>query len=395
MPLLFSHFKEPKLPLVDLHVHAEAGIMDEKTVRMLAAKHGLLVKDEDRLFKKGLISPGEDFFDFLRIYDKVSSYVRDEADVVFIISQYLAKCAKDGAIYVEMIISPMHYTPEFYKSAGVEYSGPGLPYPDLVNAVAEGIDKAKAEHGIEARMTMCLVRNNPEQCNTLIETIVAHPHPYVRGINLAGDDVNYPAQLFSEYFKKAKQAGLKATAHVGEHTPAHLIREEIETLGLDRIGHGNAASEDESLLKYFQKNGLRLELCPSSNVDGGLYKNMAAHPIGRIARYDMRIPTINTDDPTFALRDSKMPPITLKREYERVQRSHHFTIPQMLQFCRNAVESSFAEECLKQALLKKVDAYQLPELRRSERIKDKLHATHKTEDSIARPHTRARVKLAK
>jgi adenosine deaminase len=52
---------------------------------------------------------------------------------------------------------------------------------------------------------------------------------------------------FSGIFKEAKQSGLHVTIHAGEWGPAENVRDAIENLGAERIGHGVRVLEDESV----------------------------------------------------------------------------------------------------------------------------------------------------
>ena len=51
-----------------------------------------------------------------------------------------------------------------------------------------------------------------------------------------------------DIFKEAKQAGLHVTIHAGEWGPAENVRDAIENLGAERIGHGVRVMEDETVV---------------------------------------------------------------------------------------------------------------------------------------------------
>src|SRR5581483_709168 len=67
----------------------------------------------------------------------------------------------------------------------------------------------------------------------------------------------------------SRAAGLGVTIHVGEEGGEHgieEIREVVEELRPDRIGHGILAARDASLMDELREAGIVLEICPTSNL---------------------------------------------------------------------------------------------------------------------------------
>lgn len=96
-------------------------------------------------------------------------------------------------------------------------------------------------------------------------------------------------------YTKARAAGMKLKAHVGEFRGAEEIRRTVEVLDLDEVQHGIAAAESVEIMQWLSKNQIQLNVCPTSNVMLGGVKELSSHPI-RIL-YDNAVPvTINTDD---------------------------------------------------------------------------------------------------
>jgi adenosine deaminase len=68
---------------------------------------------------------------------------------------------------------------------------------------------------------------------------------------------------------KARSAGLGVTIHVGEEGGEHgleEVREVVEALRPDRIGHGILAARDRELTELLRETGIVLEVCPTSNL---------------------------------------------------------------------------------------------------------------------------------
>ena len=96
-------------------------------------------------------------------------------------------------------------------------------------------------------------------------------------------------------YRKARYAGLKLKAHVGEFGGAEEVRRTVEVLDLDEVQHGIAAAESVEVMRWLSENQIRLNVCPTSNVMLGGVSDLASHPI-RIL-FDNGVPvTINTDD---------------------------------------------------------------------------------------------------
>ena len=96
-------------------------------------------------------------------------------------------------------------------------------------------------------------------------------------------------------YVKARAAGMKRKAHVGEFGGAEEVRRTVEVLNLDEVQHGIGAAESVEVMRWLSENQIQLNVCPTSNVMLGGVSDLASHPIR--ALYDNGVPvTINTDD---------------------------------------------------------------------------------------------------
>ena len=96
-------------------------------------------------------------------------------------------------------------------------------------------------------------------------------------------------------YAKARAAGMKLKAHVGEFGGAEEVRRTVKVLDLDEVQHGIGAAESTEVMRWLSENQIRLNVCPTSNVMLEGVSELAAHPI-RIL-FDNGVPvTINTDD---------------------------------------------------------------------------------------------------
>jgi adenosine deaminase len=320
------------IPKAELHVHLE-GTAPPGLIRRLAERNGITVPEG--LFKTEDEFEWTDFLHFLRTYDLAASVIRTPQDYRDVTYEYLAGCAAEGAIYVELIASPDH-------AAAV-----GLSDADHYAAIAQGIDDARADHGIEARIIVAAIRNlGVEAAEAIAARHADGRHPYVVGFNLVGDEAAWPADLFARAFAVAAGSGLGCTIHAGEHAGPESVRAALE-LPITRISHGVRAIEDPALVAELAARGTVLEVCPSSNVALGLFPTYEDHPIGALRDAGVRV-TLGSDDPPYF-------GCSIGSEYSLAHERLGFDEEQLRVVTRLAVKASFAEDAVKEALSARLD----------------------------------------
>lgn len=325
------------LPKAELHVHLEGTVSPALAVR-LAERNGMPLPEG--IFNTSGDYNWKTFPEFLNSYDAASSTIRTHEDYVDVTYEYLASIAADGAIYAELTIGPD--IPAMF----------GMDYMTYVNAVAEGIEKARAAHGIEARMIVCMVRHmGPETALNLMHTVRKNPHPLVVGVGLAGNELMHRPSDFAPAFRIAhEELGLGCTAHAGEVAGAESVKAAIDALPITRIGHGVRSIEDASLMAELRDRGITLEVCPGSNVALSVYPDFAAHPLRKLHDAGI-VGSLNSDDPPFFW-------TTLGTEYATATKHFGFSDAELLALTRRAIETSFADAETKQRLLERVAEYQ-------------------------------------
>jgi adenosine deaminase len=319
------------LPLAELHVHLE-GTAPPELVRRIAARNGLAVPEG--VFAAPDRFAWVDFLDFLRTYDLAASVIRTAQDYRDVTYEYLTACAGEGAVYVELLASPDH-------AASV-----GLPDAEHFGGIAQGIDDARADTGIEARILAVAIRNfGVEAAEAIARHLAEDRHPYVVGFNLAGDEAGYPPAQFARAYEIASAAGLGCTVHAGEHAGAESIREAL-TLPVTRISHGVRATEDPELVHELADRGIVLEACPTSNVATGVYTGYETHPLRQLYEAGVKV-TLGSDDPPYF-------GASIGGEYAVALQRLGFEEGELRSITRTAIEASFADDALKRALLKRL-----------------------------------------
>jgi adenosine deaminase len=316
------------VPKAELHVHLE-GTATPDLVRRIAARNGLEVPEG--VFAAPDRFAWRDFLDFLNTYNMAASVIRTGEDYRDVAYEYLATCARDGTIYVELTASVDHA-----RLAG-------LSDAEHWEGIAAGIDDAHRDHGIEARILSVAVRNfGVERAIEIAEHTASRPHPYVVGFSLAGDEAGYPPEPYAEAYRIAADAGLGCTVHAGEWAGADSVRGALE-LPVTRIAHGVRAIEDPALVAELSRRQITLEVCPTSNVVLGVFPSFQEHPFPILR--DAGIPlTLGSDDPPYF-------GASVGGEYAIAREHFGLSDDELVGVTRTAIEASFAEPALRDLLL--------------------------------------------
>jgi adenosine deaminase len=316
---------------VELHVHLE-GTAPPALIRRLAERNGLPVPEG--VFADDGRFAYTDFLDFLETYDRAASVIRTAEDYRYVTYEYLAGCAHEGAVYVELIVSPDH-------AARVGLSG-----EEHLDGIGRGIDEARRDHGIEGRVVLTAVRNlGVDRVVGVARYAATRPHPHVVGFNMAGDEANYPAGDFAQAFAIAADAGLGCTVHAGEWDGPPSVWAALE-LPVTRIGHGVRSIEDPALVAELAEREVVLECCPTSNVVLGLFPSFEQHPLPRLREAGVKT-TLGSDDPPYF-------GASIGGEYELCRERFGFDDDDLRGISRTAVEASFCEQTLKEGLIQRV-----------------------------------------
>jgi adenosine deaminase len=118
----------------------------------------------------------------------------------------------------------------------------------------------------------------------------------VVGLDLAGRETGFPARPFGPIFLEAKQEGLGITVHAGEWHGPDNVRDAIEHMFADRIGHGVRVVEDSDVIQLARERRTVFEVCPTSNLQTGVVMCVQQHPLLDLHFLGLPV-TINTDDP--------------------------------------------------------------------------------------------------
>ncbi len=315
-----------RVPKVELHLHL-TGAIPHETLWELIMKYGgdSSVPDIGSLEEKFRY---RDFMHFLETWLWKNQFLREYEDFTFLSEAVARDLASQNILYAEMFFSASRFHDK------------NLTVSRLAEAVRKGLNKVPE---IEINLIIDLVRDNgPENAEKILPEIVESREFGVIGIGLGGNEKEYPPELFTEVYEKARQAGLHTTAHAGEAAGSDSIWAAINHLKVERIGHGTRAIEDEKLVDYLAQHSLPVEICPISNVKTGVVESIKQHPVRYY--YDRFIPvSISTDDP-------KMFDTSLAEEYEILTNDLGFIRDEIRTMLFNAVRTSWLSDDKKREL---------------------------------------------
>jgi adenosine deaminase len=168
-------------------------------------------------------------------------------------------------------------------------------------AILRGMERALLEYNdLRAGIIFCLAREfDFEKNKIIVEKAIKYHRRGVVGIDVAGPaDSNFKFSDYAELFQKAKDTGLKVTVHAGEVDEANDMREAIESIHPQRIGHGIKAAYDKELMNILREKNIVLEICPLSNLMTRAVRDLEEMKFILRAFVDNGVKfTINTDWP--------------------------------------------------------------------------------------------------
>jgi adenosine deaminase len=279
------------LPKIDLHRHLE-GSLRLSTLADIAHQHGVdlpsMSPEELRPYVQVVDDP-PDFLSFLAKFTLLRRFYSSREAVERIAYEAVADAAADNVHYLELRFSPVALA-----------LNQGFEFIDVVDWVILAVDQAQLDYNIQVKLIVLTNRHEPNYAGQLAEIAAARKERGIVGLDLAGDETNFPdLDPFIKIFEQAKADGLHITVHAAEAGPADNVRKAIEQLGAERIGHGVRINENLAVMDMVKRLQIPLEVCPTSNLQTGVVAKLSQHPL--YAFHQIGIPvTINTDDPSIS-----------------------------------------------------------------------------------------------
>jgi adenosine deaminase len=235
-----------------------------------------------------IINPTPDILKIMPKFDLLRQVYVDYEVCRRVTYECIQDAIDEGLDYIELRFSPL-FMAELHH----------LDPMQVTKAVCEAWQEMDREYPLRSRLVGILSRTyGPEICMQELQPALAHAGKGIVGLDLAGDEARWPAHLFKEHFDKAREIGLRLTAHAGEFAGADSVRETIEVLNPDRLGHAVHAADDPAVMELIAEKDITIESCPTSNYYTCSVPSFEAHPLPVFIKNGLKV-TLNADDPTL------------------------------------------------------------------------------------------------
>jgi adenosine deaminase/aminodeoxyfutalosine deaminase len=234
------------------------------------------------------------FAGFLDAFKWVTSFVRGPKDYALIAADLAEQLIEQKVVYAEVTLS-----------VGVMFLRQQQPEANFAAIVAA--TEPYEKRGLRLNWIFDAVRQfGAEAAMRVVQAARRCESPRIVAFGIGGDELSLATKEFRGVYERAEEYGFHRLIHAGEIGGPEKIREAIEILGVERIGHGIAAIRDEALMEMLAERGIPLEICPGSNLRTGALAGqlgkdaatMEEHPLGEFVRRGVAV-TIATDDPAM------------------------------------------------------------------------------------------------
>jgi len=325
------------LPKAELHLHLEGSIRPRTAVE-LAARHGVTLSEDEarRRYRYA------DFLGFLEAFNWVAGFLREPADYALITRRLAEELLDQGVVYAE-VITAVGVMIWLGQDAEASFA-----------AAAEAAREYEAQ-GLTIRwLPDAAWQLGPAAALEVARRVVGWQDLGVIGFGMGGDELMFDYREFRPAYELAAAHGLRLTAHAGEVGPPAKVRDAVEVLGAERVGHGIATMHDPALAELLIARGIALEVCPTSNLCTGALAAqigrpdaaIAEHPLSRLVAAGVPV-TLATDDPAMFHTD-------LVSEYALCTSTLGLSTAAMLELAAGGFRHAFLPEERKQAYVKRL-----------------------------------------
>jgi adenosine deaminase len=324
-----------RLPKVALHRHLEGSLRLE-TLLEVNQTEGLNLPARTVDEMRGLVTMANQrgtFRNYLQKFKVLRLFYRSPELIDRFAYEAVADAAADHIRYFELRFNPRALSQDC-----------DFGFEEVTGWVCDAVARASADHDIITRLLLTMNRHESlEIGESIAQAAVDFKGRGVVGLDLAGNEREFPIRPFGPIFVQAKQDGLNITVHAGEWTGADTVRYAIENLYADRVGHGVRVIEDSAVARLARERGIVFEVCPTSNLQSGVVREATQHPLRDMFSLNLTT-TVNTDNTCVS-------DITLTQEIDHAVENLGFSLRDVKQLTLNAARAAFLPEAERQALV--------------------------------------------
>jgi adenosine deaminase len=322
-----------ELPKAELHCHLD-GSMRPETLLELGREYGVAMPrdDAESLREYMIVRNANSLEDYLARFQTTLSVMQTAEALERIAYELAVDAAREGVWYLETRFAP-----------NLNARG-GLTAGQALEAAIRGLDRARRDCGIIARVIVCALRTLPPSSSMeMAQLAVDFRGRGVVGFDLAGAEHGNPASAHKQAFAHALAHDLPCTCHAGEGDGAGSVRDAIHSCCATRIGHGTRLIEDAALTDFVNDRRITVETCLTSNVQTRAVDALEHHPLPEYLRRGLNV-VLNTDN-------RLMSGTTLTDEYQLALQYLGLGFDDLVTIALNGFESAFLPWSERQALL--------------------------------------------
>jgi adenosine deaminase len=330
-----------RLPKIDLHRHLE-GALRLTTLHEIAARYDLDLPAQsvEALRPYVQMVQGEcDYQTFLGKFGYLRRFYQSPEWIRRLAYEVVEDAARDNLCYLELRFTP----PALAKARG-------FSLPEVSDWVIDAIEAARRNY---PSLQVWLIANvnrheSLEVAEQVVQLALDRKDRGIVGLDIGGDEVRFPIQPFVPLLRTARDAGLHLTVHAGEWTGPEAVREAIECLNADRIGHGVRVLDDSRVTDLARERGTAFEVSLTSNLHTGVVADLSRHPLREMLRLGLKA-TLNTDDPSIFNQ-------TLTEEYQTASDQLGLTAAELQALVVTAAGSTFCSRQARAQLVSQLEA---------------------------------------
>ena len=313
-------------PKIELHSHLDCTLSFEAVHRICPSAA------QDDYWMRFVAPPRcENLDDYLRHTRAGVDLLQTREALNVAVTDLFRQLQREHVIYTEIRFAPLLHQSQ------------GLSPTDVVECIDAACSRATCASGIESRIILCTLRHfDCRQSMQTAELVRTFRGTRVIALDIAGSEDGFSLDSHVAAFEYAHSHRIPTVAHAGEARGADSVRETIDRLQPQRIGHGIRSIEDPSLVQHLRDESIHLEVCPTCNEQTNVIKTYADHPVDRLYREGISV-GINTDTRGVSH-------VTLAKEYSRLAAVFGWRKADMLTCNLNALEAALIPPGLKAPL---------------------------------------------
>lgn len=319
--------------LIDLHLHLD-GSLSLKAVKELAKIQNipLNLSDTELIKKLQVSSDCSDLNEYLEKFEFPLTLLQTKEAIKYAVYNLQEELKEKGFIYAEIRFAPQLHTNN------------GFTQEEVVRAAINGLNSSD----FKANLILCAMRSDSNHSQNIetLNLVEKYLGQGVCALDLAGAEGLYPTENFRDIFEMARERNIPFTIHAGEADGPQSIYTAIDS-GAKRIGHGVRAFEKGELIKKLAETKIPLELCPTSNLNTGIFKNIGDYPLMYFINNGV-IVTVNSDNMTVSSTD-------VRKELKLLKNTFSLTTEDIKKLLLNSANAAFADAETKKYLITQIN----------------------------------------